>query len=88
MAEYLGQNPDEVRELANLFDTKATDLEGVVSAINSKLGSTTWVGPDRTRFETDTWSTIQNNLNTIANTLREAGTAARTNATEQENASA
>lgn len=88
MAEYLGQNPDEVRELANLFDTKATDLEGVVSAINSKLGSTTWVGSDRTRFETDTWSTIQNNLNTIANTLREAGTAARTNATEQENASA
>lgn len=88
MAEYLGQNPDEVRELANLFDTKATDLEGVVSAINSKLGSTTWVGSDRTRFETDTWSTIQNNLNTIANTLREAGTTARTNATEQENASA
>ena len=88
MAEYLGQNPDEVRELANLFDTKAGDLEGVVSAINSKLGSTTWVGSDRTRFETDTWSTIQNNLNQIATTLREAGTAARTNATEQENASA
>ncbi len=88
MAEYLGQNPDEVRELATLFDTKATDLEGVVSAINSKLASTTWVGPDRTRFEGDTWSTIQSNLNQIAQTLREAGTTARNNATEQENASA
>lgn len=88
MAEFIGQNPDEVRELASLFDSKAGDLEGVVSAINSKLGGTTWVGADRTRFETDTWSTIQNNLNTIASTLREAGTAARSNATEQESASA
>lgn len=87
MAEYLGQNPDEVRDLATLFDTKATDLEGVVSAINSKLGATTWVGTDRTRFETETWSTIQSNLNTIAQTLRDAGTSARNNATEQETAS-
>ncbi|MBC7631898.1 hypothetical protein [Aeromicrobium sp.] len=87
MAE-LGQNPEEVRDLANLFDAKAGDLESVVSAINSKLGGTTWTGPDRTRFETSTWSTIQTNLNTIANTLREAGTSARNNATEQESASA
>ena len=88
MAEYLGQNPDEVRELATLFDTKAGDLEGVVSAINSKLGATTWVGSDRNRFQNDTWSTIQSNLNQIATTLREAGTTARTNASEQESASA
>lgn len=88
MAEYLGQNPDEVRELATLFDTKAGDLEGVVAAINSKLGGTTWVGTDRNRFESDTWSSIQSNLNSIATTLREAGTSARTNASDQETASA
>ena len=88
MAEFLGQNPDEVRDLATLFDTKAGDLEGVISAISGKLSSTTWTGPDRTRFETETWSTLQTNLNTIAAALRDAGTSARTNATEQENASA
>ena len=87
MAE-LGQNPQEVRDLAQLFDTKAGDLEGVIVAINGKLGGTSWTGPDRTRFETSTWSTIQTNLNTIASTLREAGTSARANATEQESASA
>lgn len=87
MAQYLGQNPDEVRELATLFDTKASDLEGVVAAINSKLGSTTWVGSDRNRFQNETWSTIQSNLNQIATTLRDAGTNARTNASEQESAS-
>jgi uncharacterized protein YukE len=88
MAEFIGQNPDEVRDLATLFDTKAGDLEGIVSAIQSKLASTTWTGPDRTRFETETWSTVQTNLNTIAASLRDAGTSARTNATEQETASA
>lgn len=88
MAQFIGQNPDEVRSLASLFNAKASDLEGIVSALNSQLQSTTWVGTDRTRFETETWSTIQTNLNTIATTLRDTATVANNNAAEQEAASA
>lgn len=88
MADWIGQDPAEVRELATLFDTKAGDLEGVVSALSSKLASTTWKGPDRDRFEGDTWTSIQTSLNQIATSLRAAGTDASNNATQQETASA
>ena len=88
MGDWIGQNPDEVNDLAALFDTKAGELESLVQAITSKLAGTTWQGPDRTRFETQDWSTIQTNLTQAAQVLRDTGAVARNNATEQVNASA
>ncbi|BDI21815.1 WXG100 family type VII secretion target [Herbiconiux sp. L3-i23] len=88
MADWIGQNPDEVNDLAALFDTKAGELESLVQAISAKLAGTTWQGPDRTRFETQDWTNIQTNLNQAAQVLRDTGTVARNNATEQVNASA
>ena len=88
MADWIGQNPDEVGDLAALFDTKAGELESLVQAISSKLASTTWQGPDRTRFETQDWTNIQTSLNQAAQVLRDTGNIARTTATEQVTASA
>lgn len=85
---WIGQNPDEVNELAQLFNTKATELEGIVSALSSKLSVTTWQGTDRQNFENLTWSQIQTALNSAATTLRDTGTIAANNATEQINTSA
>lgn len=88
MADWIGQNPDEVNDLAATFDAKAGDLEAVVQTITSKLAGTTWQGPDRVRFETSDWTTIQTGLNQAAQALRDAGNIARNNATEQTTASA
>jgi uncharacterized protein YukE len=88
MANWIGQDPAEVQDLAALFTQKATDLEGIVSALNSKLGSTTWQGTDRNNFESMTWSQLQTALNQAATTLRDTGTIASQNATDQINTSA
>ena len=87
MAQFLGQIPDEVRLLAADFDAKATDLENVITALKSKLGSTTWVGPDRTRFEGDWDSSLSGSLRNVAGALRDAATTARGNAEQQDTAS-
>jgi hypothetical protein len=87
MAQFLGQIPDEVRLRAAEFDAKATDLENVITALKSKLGSTTWVGPDRTRFEGDWDSTLSGSIRNVAGALRVAATTARCNADQQDTAS-
>jgi hypothetical protein len=87
MAQFLGQIPDEVRMRAAEFDAKATDLENVITALKSKLGSSTWVGPDRTRFEGDWDSALSGSLRNVAGALRVAATTARGNADQQDTAS-
>ena len=88
MSQFIGQIPEEVDALASDFDNKATDIETVITALTSKLGSTTWVGADRNRFEGDWNSTLSSNLRTVAASLREAATTARNNAEQQRTASA
>lgn len=88
MSQFLGQIPEEVDELAALFERKASDLETTVGEISSKLGSTTWRGNDRERFEGDWQGTISSNLRSAANQLRDAGQVARQNADQQRQASA
>lgn len=54
----LGNNPTEMRALAAKFDQSATDINNIVSTLTSQLNSTTWMGPDAQRFETD-WMSVQ-----------------------------
>ena len=88
MAGFLGQIPEEVDELAGLLERKSSELETTVSEITSKLGSTTWRGNDRERFEGNWTGTISANLRTAANQLSEAAQDARRNAQQQREASA
>ncbi len=88
MSGFLGQIPEEVDELAGLLERKASEIETTVSEISSKLGSTTWRGNDRERFEGTWQGTIAANLRSAANQLTDAAQDARRNAAEQRNASA
>jgi len=88
MAQFLGQIPEEVDALATEFDNKANDIDTVISTLTSKLGSTTWTGNDRTRFEGDWNSTLTSGLRNVAGALRDAAILARGNATQQRDASA
>lgn len=84
---FLGQIPEEVDALAADLEAKAGDIETLLSALASKLGSTTWTGADRDRFEGDWNSTLSTNLRNVAGSLRDAGSIARQNAEQQRQAS-
>ncbi len=88
MSGFLGQVPEEVEALAADFDHKAGDVETLITTVNSRLSSTTWVGNDRDAFEATWAGEMTNNLTQLANSLREAGQIANNNAQQQRTASA
>jgi uncharacterized protein YukE len=51
-----GANPEQLASLGRSLQHQITSIEGVVSAVSSALGGTTWMGPARDRFEED-WNT-------------------------------
>lgn len=87
MAQFLGQIPEEVDALAADFDAKAGDIEGLIAALKAKLGSTTWTGQDRQRFEGDWDGQLSAQLRNVAGALRDAAMLARSNAEQQRTAS-
>ncbi len=84
----LGMDPALVLDLARQLDAKAEEIETIVTTLTAQLGHTPWQGTDATRFR-DEWSgTHVNQLRTVAQALRTTAGTARTNVTEQQNASA
>ncbi len=51
-----GANPEQLTSLGRALKQQITSIEGVMSAVTSALGGTTWVGPARDQFEND-WNT-------------------------------
>lgn len=87
MAEFIGMNPDEVELLSQQLETKAGDIETILSTLTSALAGTTWTGTDYTRFEEAWQGTITPNLTNAANQLHEASKSAYGDAQAQRNAS-
>jgi uncharacterized protein YukE len=50
----MGANPDELERLGATLRQQIAQLDAVVHAAGSALGSTAWVGPARDRFH-DAW---------------------------------
>jgi hypothetical protein len=88
MSGFLGQVPEEVEALGADFETKAGDVETLITTVSSRLASTTWVGNDRDAFEASWTGEMTNNLTQLANSLRDAGMVANNNAQQQRTASA
>ena len=51
-----GANPEQLASLGRSLKQQITTVEGVMSAVSSALGGTTWLGPARDQFEND-WNT-------------------------------
>lgn len=84
---FIGMDVEAVRQLAIQLDNKATDIDSIMSTLNSKLNSTDWVGSDATNFRND-WSSVHmTNLRNVSNALKDAAKSARTNADDQDTAS-
>lgn len=68
-----GANPEQLASLGRSLKQQITSIEGVVSAVGSALGGTTWVGPARERFEQDWNTTFRNALNKLNQAFDAAG---------------
>jgi uncharacterized protein YukE len=51
-----GANPEQLAALGRSMKHQITSIDGVIAAVNSALGGTTWVGPAREQFQSD-WDT-------------------------------
>ncbi len=83
-----GMDIEGVRQLAAQMDNNAAQIEQLRDALKGALESTEWIGPDRERFVSDWDGAFMPQLTTVANSLRDTANAARSNADQQEQASA
>ena len=82
-----GMDIDEVRQLSTQLQQASSDIHTIVSQLTSKLTGTTWLGPDRQKFEGDWQSHHVTALNNVSTALQDASTLASQNAQQQETAS-
>ncbi len=82
-----GMNIDEVRALGEQLRNASTELNRILQLVQTKLGSTSWLGPDSSRFKNECWPNHRQRLQRITTDLNEFGQSALNNANEQEQAS-
>lgn len=87
MAIDQGMNVGEVKALAEQLKAAAGKFDAIVQMLNSKVGTTTWVGPDATKFKNDWWPAHRSRLQQLRTDLEGFGQSAHNNATAQEGAS-
>ena len=68
-----GANPEQLASLGRSLQHQITSIEGVVSAVSSALGGTTWMGPARDRFEQDWNTTFRTALDRLNQAFDAAG---------------
>ena len=86
MALY-GQDIEQVKQLAAQLNSKAGDIQNVISQLTSAVNSVEWRGPDAERFKSDWQGQHVPQLKQIVSALETASQKARTNAAEQQQAS-
>ncbi len=87
MPGFLGMDTDAVRNVASQLVAKASEIDQIAVMLTATLNGARWEGPDATRFRGDWTGTHYPQLTAVAQALREAATAAKNNAMQQENAS-
>ncbi|MFT3852171.1 MAG: WXG100 family type VII secretion target [Ilumatobacteraceae bacterium] len=88
MSNFTGMDIAGVRQLSQLLNSKADEIDQIRSQLTSSLNGTQWVGNDRNQFTNDWQGQYTNALNTVVQGLRDASQRASRNADEQETASA
>lgn len=86
MALY-GQDIEQVKQLAAQLNSKAGDIQNVISQLTSKVNSVEWRGPDAERFKSDWQGQHVPQLKQIVTALQTASQKASKNASEQQQAS-
>jgi hypothetical protein len=69
-----GANPEQLAALGRSLKQQIAGIDGVVQAVSSALGGTTWMGPARDQFENDWNTTFRQALNRLSQAFEAAGT--------------
>jgi len=82
-----GMNIDEVKALSEQLKAAAARLTQIGQVLQTRVGGTSWVGPDATKFKNDWWPGHRTRLQQLSTDLDGFGQSAANNAAEQEQAS-
>lgn len=86
-ANMFGMDISAVRQLAGQFAARAQEIDTLSQQLTQALESTTWQGPDATKFREDWRSQHLTALRQVVEALRQAQQHAMVNAQQQEDAS-
>lgn len=84
----LGADPEQLRELANLFGESSALLDSSATRLHPAIMNARWGGPDADRFRNEWASRIRPQLGTVRDLLTGTSRELVTQAREQEDASA
>ncbi len=87
-AGMVGNDPDELRTLADAMRTAGQHLTTTWKTVDGRLGAAPWFGPDADRFRSDWRQRHRPSVSSIAALLDEASRTLTRNADEQDRASA
>lgn len=82
-----GMNVEQVEELGRFLQQKGLALQQMATAIDSKVRSSSWTGPDADRFRGDWWPRHRAEIAATAREIDGLGQSALNNAAEQRRAS-
>jgi hypothetical protein len=83
-----GMNVEQVRQLSQQLNQKASNIDQILSEVNSALQNTSWIGPDADSFKSKWQSEGVRQLTAAKQILTDASQAAARNASEQDTTSA
>ncbi|MGN6696370.1 MAG: hypothetical protein ACTHN0_19485 [Aquihabitans sp.] len=81
-------DPDQVEELGRFLQQRAQRIERIVSDVDARVRSSSWIGTDANRFRHDWWPSHRRQLLSSADHIRGLGQSALNNASDQKRASA
>ena len=69
----IGADIQQLAALSRTFSAKATDVEALISSLNSQIGGTSWTGPAHDKFVEQWNSQFVPTLRNLTEALRTAG---------------
>jgi len=82
-----GADIEQLNHLATQLNSKASDIQGVISQLTSAINSVQWQGPDANKFKSDWQGHHVAQLKSVVQALQDASQKAKSNAQQQQQAS-
>ncbi|MBN9170504.1 MAG: WXG100 family type VII secretion target [Microbacterium sp.] len=82
-----GLDVQQVRQLSTQLNSKASEIQSILTQLTSKLNSTQWTGPDAEPFRNEWAGEHTASLKKVIQALQDASQKASSNAAAQESTS-
>ncbi|GAA4656555.1 hypothetical protein [Arthrobacter cryoconiti] len=88
MAGLIGNDPQDMADLASKIAHAVDQIHTITSTLDSKANSVQWQGPDASRFKTSDWPSYKSSLTRVAADLETVKATVLKQKQQQEAASA